>query len=32
VLDLPLGNYQSGKKSRVDIVRFVFRSLYCAVL
>jgi glycosyltransferase involved in cell wall biosynthesis len=30
VLNLPLGHYRSGKKSLLDIARFVFRSLYCA--
>jgi len=30
VMDLPLGNYHSGKKTLLDMVRFFFRSLYCA--
>src|SRR5262249_11677488 len=30
VLDLPLGEYHSGKKTFLDKVRFSFRSLYCA--
>jgi len=29
VLDLPLGEYHSGKKTFLDKVRFSFRSLYC---
>jgi glycosyltransferase involved in cell wall biosynthesis len=30
VMDLPLGNYHSGKKTLLDVVRFFFRSLHCA--
>ena len=30
VMDLPLGSYHSGKKTPLDMVRFFFRSLYCA--
>src|SRR5688572_11747615 len=32
VMDLPLGNYQSRKKTLLDMVRFFFRSLYCALV
>jgi glycosyltransferase involved in cell wall biosynthesis len=32
VMDLPLGNYHSGKKTLLDMVRFFFRSLYCALV
>jgi len=32
VMDLPLGSYHSGKKTLLDMVRFFFRSLYCAVV
>jgi len=32
VMDLPLGSYHSGKKTPLDMVRFFFRSLYCAVV
>lgn len=32
VMDLPLGNYHSGKKTFPDKVRFFFRSLYCAFI
>ena len=30
VMELPLGSYRSGKKTPLDMVRFFFRSLYCA--
>ncbi len=30
-MDLPLGSYHSGKKTLLDMVRFFFRSLYCAL-
>jgi glycosyltransferase involved in cell wall biosynthesis len=30
VMDLPLGSYHSRKKTFLDMVRFFFRSLYCA--
>jgi len=32
VVDLPLGHYHSGGKSLLDMVRFFFRSLYCALV
>ena len=32
VMDLPLGSYHSGEKPPLDIVRFFFRSLYCALV
>ena len=32
VMDLPLGNYHSGEKTLLDMVRFFFRSLYCALV
>lgn len=32
VMDLPLGSYHSGKKTPLDMVRFFFRSLYCALV
>jgi glycosyltransferase involved in cell wall biosynthesis len=32
VMDLPLGNYHSKKKTLLDMVRFFFRSLYCALV
>ena len=30
VMELPLGSYRSRKKTPLDMVRFFFRSLYCA--
>jgi len=32
VMDLPLGNYHSGKKTLLDMARFFFRSFYCALV
>ena len=32
VMDLPLGNYHSGKKTLLDMVRFFFSSLHCALV
>jgi glycosyltransferase involved in cell wall biosynthesis len=32
VMDLPLGSYHSGKKTPLDMVRFFFRSMYCALV
>jgi len=32
VMDLPLGGYHSGKKTPLDMVRFFFHSLYCALV
>jgi hypothetical protein len=32
VRDLPLGSYHSTKKTPLDMVRFFFRSLYCALV
>ena len=32
VRNLPLGNYHSGRKTLLDIGRFFFRSLYCALV
>ena len=32
VMDLPLGSYHSRKKTLLDMVRFFFRSLYCALV
>jgi len=32
VMDLPLGHYHSGEKTLLDMVRFFFRSLYCALV
>jgi glycosyltransferase involved in cell wall biosynthesis len=32
VMDLPLGNYHSGKKTPLDRVRFFIRSLCCALV
>jgi glycosyltransferase involved in cell wall biosynthesis len=32
VMDLPLGRYHSRRKTPLDMVRFFFRSLYCALV
>ena len=32
VMDLPLGGYHSGEKTPLDMVRFFFRSMYCALV
>src|SRR5688572_28654985 len=32
VMDLPLGHYHSGEKTLPDQIRFLFRSLYCALV